>query len=240
MAPKKTINGPGPLANLRALAFVPEYNSEGKKDVTYAFRPEAEAFVKLCAPGSEVVSFDNKKDYAGRRKQVLAAMAERSDFDTIAFFCHGWMNGTQMGFMKPHARALAEAIWGFCGDEDLVVPLFCCSTGDDPDDKPMEAVGTGEGSFADALRDALCALGSVNCRVVGHTTVAHTTSNPNVVFFDGFGSSVGGIGGYAPASPKSKVWSAWKKSLADRNGNTLRFRMPYMTVAEIHEELIAK
>lgn len=237
---KKKNNGPGELGEYRALIFVPEHNSHGKKDVTGAFRPEAEAFKALCGEGSEIVTFDNNKPFASRRKDVLGAMSLRTDFDTVAFFCHGWENGIQAGFTKGAAKALAKAILDTCGSNDgVIVPLYCCSTGEDPEDDPITAAGTGEGSFADALRDALCVEGAPNCRVVGHTTVAHTTSNPMVLFFDGMGSTVGGVGGYAPASPKSKVWGPWKKSLRDRPNNTLRFRMPFMSVAEIHEELTA-
>lgn len=242
MVAKKSVNGPGPLANKRALIFIPQHNSEGKKDVTYAFAPEAEAFAKLCASRSEIVSFDNSKDYTRRRKQILDVLSERAEgvvFDTVAFFCHGWGNGTQAGFMKPHAHTLARAILDVVGnDENVVVPLYCCSTGNDPDEDPITAAGTGDDSFADKLRDALCIERAVNCRVMAHTTVAHTTSNPMVLFMDGMGSTVGGVGGYPPVSPKAgKLWNAWKKSLRDRSANTLRFRMPFMTVAEIHEEL---
>lgn len=240
MGKKKKEN---PLSEYRALVFVPEHNMHGKKDVTGAFLPEAEAFLEMCAEGSEIVRFDNSKGFAARRKQVLAALEERKDFDTVAFFCHGWEKGIQAGFSKATTKALAKAILDTCGDnEEVIVPLYCCSTGEDPDDDDITAAGTGDDSFSDRLRDALCADGATQCRVMGHTTVGHTTSNPMVLFMDGMGSEYGGVGGYPPVSPGArKMWSAWKKALRDRKGgNTLRFRFPFMTVGAIHEELGAE
>lgn len=238
---KKAVkNDAGPLSEYRALIFIPEHNAHGKKDVTGAFQPEAERFRDLCGEGSEIVTFDNNKGFAVRRRQVLAAMSARTDFDTVAFFCHGWEKGIQAGFSKTTVKTLAKAILDVCGNnEEVIVPLFCCSTGEDPDDDPITAAGTGEDSFADRLRDALCQDGAPDCRVMGHTTVAHTTSNPMVLFMDGMGSKVGGVGGYPPVSPASKgLWTAWKRALRDRQNNTLRFRMPFMEVGGIHEELI--
>lgn len=235
---KRNNNGPGPLSGFRALIFIPEHNSHGKKDVTYAFKPEAEAFRDLCDHGSEIHTFDNRKGFKKRRDEVLAVMDERADFDTVAFFCHGWEKGIQAGFSKNTASRLAKAILDVTNNnEQVIVPLFCCSTGEDPDDDPITAAGTGDDSFADRLRDALCRDGAPDCRVMGHTTVAHTTSNPMVLFMDGMGSVHGGAGGYPPVSPKSKLWRPWKKALRDRKNNTLRFRMTHMGVGDIHEEL---
>jgi hypothetical protein len=147
------------------------------------------------------------------------------------------MDGIQAGFQRKHVTELAAAIVKLCGAASAtVVPLYCCSTGKDPEDDPLTAPGTGDGSFADRLRDALCAAGDADCRVMAHTTVAHTTKNPMVLFMDGMGIPDGGVGGYAPVSPKSKSWVPWKKRLREQAG-TLRFRMPYMTPAEIHAEL---
>lgn len=227
------------------LIFVPTHNAEGKKDVTGAFLPEAKAFGELAKRAS-IVQFDNSKGLPMRRAQVLKAIKERyaavldakgssgPSFSSVAFFCHGWMDGIQAGFQRRHAPELAEAIIGLCGTARLTIPLFCCSTGEDPQADPLTAVGTGDDSFADKLRDAMCVGGASHCRTVGHTTVAHATKNPMVLFMDGMGSMVGGVGGYPPVSPKSPLWIKWKKALQSTD---LRFRMPYMSVAEIHAEL---
>lgn len=225
------------LFNEKVLAFVPRHNVEGKKDATGAFQPEARALIKLAAPGSEIVMFDNLKGLPTRRAEVMSAMRARVGlgFTSVTFFCHGWLDGIQAGFQRRHTSELAKEIRALCPSQNVIVPLFCCSTGDDPQDDPLTAAGTGDDSFADKLRDALCALNAVNCRVMGHTTVAHTTMNPMVLFMDGMGSAVGGAGGYPPVSPKSSLWAPWKKALRTTD---LRFRMSYMSVAEIHAELL--
>lgn len=230
-----------PLNKQRVLIFVPLHNSKGKKDVTGAFLPEAKKFVALAGKGSRIERFDNSKNLIARRSEVLQKMqlAKKQGFTSIAFFCHGWSNGIQAGFLRNHVALLAESIEevvrrsDVAAYEETVTVLFCCSTGDDPQDGPT-ASGTGDNSFADKTRDALCGVGIVNCRVVGHTTVAHTTMNPMVIFMDGMGVPSGGVGGYHPVKPGSADWARWKKALRTTD---LRLRMPYMTPAEIHEEL---
>lgn len=231
-----------PLEKQKLLIFTPKSNVEGKKDATGAFHPEAETFASLARAGSRIYQLDNLKPFARRRAEVVAELerAKGGGFTSVAFFCHGWLDGIQAGFLRRHAGELAQAIHAVVSSSpnavttDVVVPLFCCSTGQDPQDDPITAAGTGDDSFADKLRDALCAAGQVDCRVMAHTVAAHTTKNPMVLFMDGMGVATGGVGGYAPASPKSESWSAWKSAL---QSTSLRFRMPYMSPAEIHAEL---
>ena len=241
-AKKKIVSGP--LKDEVVLIFIPAHNSHGKKDVTGAFWPEARKFAKLCGKGSKVIMINNKFGFNRRRSVVLKAIENEiesvgSDFYTsVAFACHGFQNGIQLGFKRAHVKILAKAIRSVTGNSSIVpVPLFCCSTGHDPDDDAFTAAGTGDDSFADKLRDALCAEGSNLCRVMAHTTVAHATSNPMVLFMDGMGTPDGGVGGFPPVSPKSANWKFWKRALRDRKNNTLRFRMTYMNVGDIHKEL---
>lgn len=231
-----------PLEKQKLLIFTPKSNVEGKKDATGAFHPEAETFASLARPGSRIYQFDNIKPLPRRRAEVLSEL-ERSKgagFTSVAFFCHGWLNGIQAGFMRPHVRELAQAIHAAVSSPpnvvttNVTVPLYCCSTGQDPQDDPLSAAGTGDDSFADKLRDALCAAGQVDCRVMAHTVAAHTTKNPMVLFMEGMGVASGGVGGYPPVSPKADSWAAWKSALQNTN---LRFRMPFMSPAEIHAEL---
>lgn len=237
------LNHAGILEVHKLLIFIPRYDSPGKKDVRGAFRPEAESFRKLCMSQSRIVEIDNRLPFPKRRIRVLESLFEAQNelrkYDSVAFFCHGWRNGIQLGFTKQQTGDLAASIFRATSFSLPVVPLYCCSTGEDPQDSPITAAGTGDGSFADALRDELCRQGAIECRVMAHTTVAHTTSNPNVLFMDGMGSHVGGSGGYTPVSPKSELWSEWKRALRERSKSTLRFRMPYMGVNDIHEELSA-
>lgn len=225
------------LSESRVLAFVPKHNSHGKRDVTGAFLPEAKRFVAAAASGS-VVTIDNHLTFARRRRAVLAELGKpehSANLDAVAFFCHGWISGVQLGFGMRSVRQLAEGLGWVAASDFLVVPLYCCSTGDDPEDDPLSAAGTGDGSFADKLRDNLCAEPVAYNRVVAHSTVAHTTRNPMVLFFDGMGTPDGGVGGYAPVLPSSANWGAWKRGL--RGATDLRFRFPFMTVGDIHAEL---
>jgi len=223
----------------RVLAFAPLLNTPGKRDATGAFQPEAKALVKLAQKGSEVVLIDNGKTLPARRKQVLSVIAARKGkgFTSVAFLCHGLRSSIQLGFRSLLTPQLAAAVTDLTeGAEDVVVPLYCCSTGADHDGDALSAPGTGDHSFADQLRDALCAAGAVHCRVMAHTTVGHATRNPMAVFMDGMGSAQGGVGGYAPVAPGSATWRAWKQTLRSP-ASTLRLRMPYMTPQAIHDEL---
>jgi hypothetical protein len=228
-----------PLSDQLILAFVPKYNSEGKKDATGAFHPEAAAFKALARPGGAIYQFDNNKPMAARRKEILRVLEGCTDDyvrmpTTVAFFCHGWADGIQAGFTRKTVGELARAISLATGGDNGTVPLFCCSTGDDEQDDPLESAGFGDNSFADKLRDALCAEGETYCRVMAHSKPAHTTMNPKALFFEGMGVPDGGVGGYAPVGPKSPNWAAWKRALQKTD---LRFRFSYMTPAEIHAEL---
>ncbi len=226
------------LSAQRVLAFAPRFNTPGKRDATGSFQLEAGAFVRLARKGSELVLVDNRKGVPARRQEVLAAIDARvgEGFTSLAFFCHGLRSSIQLGFRSLLAPPLATAITNLTdAAQDVVVPLYCCSTAADHDGDALGAPGTGDHSFADKLRDALCAAGAVHCRVMAHSTVGHTTMNPMVVFMDGMGSAQGGVGGYAPVSPGSVQWRAWKQTF--RLAATLRLRMPYMTPEAIHAEL---
>jgi hypothetical protein len=231
------------MKNLKALAIRPSTNTKAN-DVTGAFAPEADAFVKMFAPGSLVMPFDNTKGLPTRRAEVtrllLAQPATKGVFDTLAFFCHGWASGIQAGFLNQHVDALATLIAGALGGDTVdhpTVVLYCCSTGTDVQDSKDEAAGKGDNSFADRLRDALCRAGMTHCRVMGHSTAAHTTQNPNARFFDGNGSAFGGTGGYSVVGPKTDIWKPWVKALQTTD---LRFRFPYMAIEDIHAELAPK
>lgn len=227
------------LSAQRVLAFAPLFNTPGKRDATGAFQLEARAFVRLARQGSELVLIDNSKALPARRKQVLLAIAARAGkgFTSVGFFCHGLRSSIQLGFRSLLAPQLAAAVAKLTESaQDVVIPLYCCSTGADHDGDALGAPGTGDHSFADKLRDALCATGAAHCRVTAHSTLGHTTMNPMVVFMDGMGSIHGGVGGYAPVTPGSVHWRAWKRTLRLAS-STLRLRMPYMTPEAIHAEL---
>jgi hypothetical protein len=224
----------------RMVCIRPIHNAHGKKDVAGAFRPELRRFMReVCTEDSVEIAFDNRRSMTGRRAEVLVKLneldaSEDEIFDGVAIFCHGWRRGIQAGFTLKQVDELADAIHRLCAHSMTAVPLYCCSTGDDKADRDIEAAGTGDESFADELRDALCARGANLCRVMAHTTKGHTTRNPSVLFFDGMGSSEGGVGGYAPVRPSGRLWKRWRRAL---RSSDLRFRFPFLTVEQIHREL---
>lgn len=223
------------------VVFRPGHNSHGKRDVTGAFAPEAERYLdEVCTEDSQLVVINNRKPFSHRRKTVLKMLDYLVDepdyFDGVAFFCHGWKTGLQLGFRNAHTGDLAEAIHQVTQHSYVDVPLFCCSTGGDVL-SGATSPGTGDNSFADLLRDKLCREGWLDgypshCRVMAHETVAHTTKNPRVRFFDGMGSPDGGVGGYRPIKLRGQYWKAWKRELRDHEGK-LRFLMPHMRLPDI-------
>lgn len=217
------------------LCILPSHDTPGKRDMSAAFEPEAKKLLTVTPLGGELVRFDPRKPMARRRGDLLGsldALPPRS-FDSVAVFCHGWLDGIQAGFTRATVGDLAGAIVKATRGPAPVVALFCCSTGDDPEGDSLQAAGTGEGSFADRLRDALRERGADRCSVYAHTTAAHTTRNPYVIRFDG-----DALGGYPVAAPGQPLWRAWRAALQDK-ANTLRLRAPWMTNAEIHAELAA-
>lgn len=233
------------LREQRALIFLPKYNSHGKRDVTGAFLPEAKRAADLFKQ-SHIIRFNNRLGFAKRRREVLNALriepTENGPFDTVIFLCHGWTDGIQAGFKRRNAPELARAIRFAAPKNNIRVPLYCCSTGDDEFDSPFQAVaspfhdgcGPGEGSFADKLRDNLCEQGAVHCSIMGHTCEGHTTRNRHALRFQGAGSQYGGVGGFRLVAPGSKLWRPWCRALKD---DDFRFRFPYMTIDGIHNEL---
>lgn len=221
-----------------ALVIIPKYNAPKRRDVTGAFRPESKRARALFGL-SRLIEFDNRQVFGLRRSEVLRKMRDFEKhgmrFNTVMVFSHGWATGIQAGFDRSKTRVFAKAIQAVMSpNADIRVPLYCCSTGDDPNDRSTEASGTGENSFADQLRDALCELGAVHCFVMGHDTAGHTTRNPNSLRFAGAGSKYGGIGGFKIVTPGSRLWPKWRQAL--RKGD-FRYRFPHMNIIDIHEEL---
>jgi hypothetical protein len=87
------------LSQQKLLVFAPQHNSPNLKDATGAFQPEARSLLELAGSG-ELVLFDNLKPFAQRKAQVIAALRARREaaFTSVAFLCHGWMDGIQAGF----------------------------------------------------------------------------------------------------------------------------------------------
>ena len=52
--------------------------------------------------------------------------------------------------------------------------------------------------------------------------------------FDGMGSPVGGVGGLTIVTPGSLLWKKWRTAVTT---TPFRYKVPFMTIAEIHKEL---
>lgn len=208
------------------LCFTPDRDKPGKHDYSRAFRPLANELVKRRK--GRVVEILQSLSPAERAKSVLAAIEPEKKLDTVAFCTHGLPNGLpQMGFDRTNVDTLTAKLSLL--SSKLTVILYACSTGAISKKGP----GEGDGSFADLMRDALCEQGASLCRVFGHTTAGRALENPYVRLFEGLGSLCGGHGGTWLVSPKAGLWRAWKAAL---NGD-LGYRFPWMTIAEIHQEL---
>jgi hypothetical protein len=217
---------------MNALVFVPRDNAPGKKDVTRAFAPEAAAFLSLHrVPPARRIVFDNSRDYLGRAKQVLDTLArvEPGSLETLAFFCHGWRDGLQVGVHKA-LGTFADAVARRCVIDATII-FYACSAGRDGDNDKIDDTKPGlgdDGGFADALRDALVARG-MRPKIIAHTTDGHATRNPYVRIFDASTTK----SGRWLVEPKSKLWPKWVAALR----GDLRFRFPFMLDEDVREEL---
>ena len=159
-----------------------------------------------------------------RWRLVADALAAHPGVEHVCFFCHGWANGLQLVPMA-HVADLARAIAPKRPGPGPVVTLYACSAADGPH------LG-GDGGFADALRDALCAAGATSCVVDAHVTAGHTTRNPYVRRFVG---PLAATGGEYIVAPKSPLWRRWTRALT----GDLRWEFPALGDDVIRARLAA-
>lgn len=201
---------------MTVLALYPRWDTWPRKDVTGAFRPEALEFARIH--GGVASSIDNRQSADRMRADVLATLEAAGPVAAVAFFCHGWASGIQLGFRLPQVMELAEAIADVCPSGAPIVPLYCCSTASGL----RRSAPGGDGGFADRLRDALCVVGATGCRVIAHSTAGHTTRNPWVRDFSGPEAAVGGSWLVEPWGPE---WRRWVRTLRGPGDERLRFPM---------------
>ena len=224
---------------MSTLVLLPKRHHSG--DGYSVFRPEAERFVAKHDPAARVVEIEaikmsgtapiaeKRAETAKRRAATLAAFDGLDDLSTVAIFCHGWSTGMQLGFDVRTVGRLAEAISSrveYRQPAFVRVVLYSCSCGNGD--------ASGDGGFADALRDALCRAGVTMCIVDAHTTVGHATQNPFVRRFEGRGSDVGGTGGAWIVAPGSPLWPKWRRALRT---TSMRLDYPFLDVATVHNRL---
>lgn len=217
------------------LVFTGDRNSDDKPaDYTGAFLPEALAFMKYHnIPSANHLRVDLSKTESTRRQRVYDFIKKRNKeigpIDGIAFFCHGLTRKIQLGIRISDLENFAYLLKSIVSPENkqFTIALYCCSTGDGP------GVG-GDGGFADKLRDSLCQVGLTECSILAHSVSGHTTKNTMKRKFDGMGSPVGGVGGLSIVNPGTILWKKWKTAITT---TPFRYKIPFMTIAEIHKEL---
>lgn len=223
---------------MKHLLITPDRNTSGS-DFTGAFKPEAERYAKFYTDLGDVTvtrRIDVSQHSHTKRAQLLSVIKNEGPFDRLVLFCHGWHTGIQFGLNCGNADEIAQlaefakAVVA-ASTVELKVALYACSTGASDNDSPV-----GDGSFADLLRDDLCGCGRPNASVFGHTSAGHTTRNANVRMFYGTGTLGGGTGGVDIAPHGTPEGRRLYDRLHDGN-DTLRWRLPYMTLEQARAEL---
>jgi hypothetical protein len=217
---------------MTTLVLTPDRNVR-KKDYTGEFKPAAIRLQKLQAAELRPVhirTIDVSKPPQTRFEQVLARIAEVEQvtcLQRIVFLCHGTKTGLQLGLNRANVARFARAL----PREPHTITLYACSAAG-PSEHP-----TGDGLFADALRDAVVRQfvlsPAVDVTVDAHTTVDNATRNPYVRRFKRDGAQVAGVGGRWVVEPGSPLWRTWVRALK----TDFRFSFPFMSVGEIHDYL---
>lgn len=228
-----------------SLAICPTHNTKGKRDVSGAFLPEAEAFTAYRAAEGNVTAlmrqFDNRAAKWRRRREVEALLdAAPYPLSHVAFFCHGFRRGLQTGHafgpLGSSVDKLAAAI-ARNSVPGVRVTLYACDAARDGDaersDDSKPGPG-GEGGFADKLRDALLAHGLRGGHVDAHTVTAHATIAPYVRRFY-VDPEAQDHGGEWIVSPGSAKWQAWRRKL--RGDRRFRLSFPLMSTEAIRGAL---
>lgn len=218
---------------MRILSLYSSVNVHGN-DARGAFVPQAIRFKKVReAMGDTVESLPFDPTSKTVAADVLKMIANAQPFDAFIYFGHGTRRGLPSASMsfasipKLSAALIAKAI-----GQKLFVVLYACSTANSPDAKAVE---TGDGGFADQLRDAL-SLGGVRGWVDAHTIAGHTTINRFTRRFHMDGKAAG-IGGTWLVAPGSTLWKAWGDLLKKDEG--FRFGFPFLDEAGVAKRLAA-
>ena len=229
------------------LVLTPDRNRPPENDFSGAFEPESIRYKAFHEGRGDTVTIQRIHAAPSRsRREVLRdvqSAIQATRFNALAFMCHGTINWLQLGLSSGSAtglQSLAEtaAMIAASAPPDLRVILYACSSGraGAPGDT---APGTGENSFADHFRDALCAAGCVNISVYAHTSAGHTTRNPDIRVFRGLGLPSGGVGGMYLVRPGTRPqYSTLARLLRSNTPTPLRFEYPFLTIEEIHARLV--
>ena len=215
------------------LVFYPRHNKPGKSDAS-SFRAWATQFATYHDRGpntaARVIWIDNGVNDArshgpifnelmSKLEEVYMAMQYEPrlpPMSFIAFFCHGYSNGFQLGIPSAQSATRTPQLGGMIAAlsrPDVVVPMYACSTGG-----ATRAADGGASNFAGKLRDALVDAGAVHCRVIGHTTAGRADISRDVRIFEGSERGQGGhlvarLGG--PLFQKGPLFQTWADAILD-------------------------
>lgn len=184
--------------------------------------------------GREGVVHTGQGDSASRADRLKRVIESITAYDgpalsAIAFCCHGWASGWQLGPDGPRsAESLVTALRGKMR-QDLVFILYACSC----------ATGANGGvqSIAAQIRDLLVREGAKYCRVVGHTGAGDAFRLPHVRFFEGRdGVGASGID-VAPISGTDRSLNNRFRQELSLHGSNFPWVFPFMSVDAIHAYL---
>lgn len=209
------------------MIFTPDRNTDGS-DYTGAFKPESERYARWYEGQGDTVEVHAININAERWERVDAmerAIDGAHGIDRLAFFCHGWKTGMQLG-LRCDTEDDRERLLMFAGHvyrqstAQLKVSLYACLTGKG-----------GADSFANELFKALRFRGCADVSVFGHTDAGHATRNADAIIF-----SADHPDGEVVAQPRTPMNRHFDKRLDDKT-DSLRWRAPYMTVEALRDEL---
>lgn len=195
---------------MTVLAIAPMHDTDGKRDASAVFVPQARAFCRLHK--GRLMTFDSRQPKPARFTDVIDWLAPMRDVEAVGFFMHGFRSGLQCGAHMRNVHVLAASLRQ-CGVR--VVALYACDTARDLDarrDDDMVSDDAGDGGFASALSAALPGVA-----VYGHPVTAHATRAPYVRRF------VGGGAGEWVVPPSSPWWRHWRAALQDDEALRLSF-----------------
>lgn len=221
---------------MRHIVFTPDRNKISN-DYVGAFEPEALRYASYWAGQGDEVTIHKMAPMSAERSvlKMLEVIEAAGNVDRLVFFCHGWKTGIQMGLSCGDDKG-RDTLATFCtrlvaaSTPQLKVALYACSTG------ASSTSVTGDGGFADALRDGLCKAGRADVTVFAHTTAGHTSRNEYVRFFSGKGDPLGGVGGDDVVARKTPEFAKLRERLHEVKDD-FRWRLPYLGADEIHKEL---
>jgi len=210
------------------LILTPDRNERGN-DFAGAFKPESDRYARFYMDRGDVattVRVDVSRSKRRRAESVRDAVWTCGNIDRLALFCHGWRDGVQLGLGSGDEDDRAE-LAVFAGTlyasstPALAVALYCCST----------AEGANGGSFASYLFNAVRERGRPGVRVFAHSDSGHATRNADIVMFASDYPA-----GECPAERGTPAYRRLDARLHDKSDD-LRWRAPYMTIAELRAEL---